>query len=85
MSAFWIREPWEMMSNRAMDGIPYVCVGSAGAPWKFPGTVTGYSTFWTVFGCTWVNIKKNKVTVSFVKTDDILSKGIVLHRFDIWN
>ena len=66
-----------------VDGIHYVCVGSAGAPWKFPQAVTGYKTYWTPFGYTWVDVKKDKLTVSFVKSDDPDPKGTVLHSFEI--
>ena len=74
-----------VFTDTGVDGIHYVCVGSAGAPWKFPEAVTGYRTFWTPFGYTWVDVKKDKITVSFVKSDDTDPKGIVLHRFDMVN
>jgi len=66
-----------------VDGIHYVCVGSAGAPWKFPEAVTGYKTYWTPFGYTMVDVKKDKLTVSFIQSDDPDPQGTVLHSFDI--
>lgn len=74
-----------VFTDTRVDGIHYVCAGSAGAPWKFPEAVTGYKNFWTPFGYTWVDVKKDKMTVSFVKSDETDSKGIVLHRFDMVN
>ncbi|MBW2067234.1 MAG: metallophosphoesterase [Deltaproteobacteria bacterium] len=66
-----------------VDGIHYVCVGSAGAPWKFPESVTGYRKFWTPSGCTWVDVKDDRLEISFVKPDVLNPVGEVLHSFEI--
>ncbi|MBW2000090.1 MAG: metallophosphoesterase [Deltaproteobacteria bacterium] len=66
-----------------VDGIHYVCVGSAGAPWKFPESVTGYKRYWTPSGCTWVDVEDDRLEISFVKPDVLKPVGEVLHSFEI--
>ncbi|MDB9822944.1 metallophosphoesterase [Deltaproteobacteria bacterium] len=66
-----------------VDGIHYVCVGSAGAPWKFPKENTGYERYWTESGYTWVDVHKDKLTVSFVKPDALNPEGELLYNLDI--
>ena len=65
-----------------VDGIHYVCVGSAGAPWKFPKSCTGYDTFWPDSGYTWVDVHDNRLTVSFIRPDPEKPEGEILHRFE---
>jgi 3',5'-cyclic AMP phosphodiesterase CpdA len=66
-----------------VDGIHYVCVGSAGAPWKFDRTRTGYQKYYTPFGYTWVDVKERKLTISFLNQNILVPEGEVIHRFDI--
>jgi hypothetical protein len=66
-----------------VDGIHYVCVGSAGAPWKFTEKETGYKTFWTPSGYTWVDVHDTRVKISFIGTEIAGPKGRVLHSFEI--
>jgi hypothetical protein len=66
-----------------VDGIHYVCVGSAGAPWKFTREQTGYKKYWPESGYTWVDVNRDKLTVLFVKPDPLKPEGEVLHKFDI--
>ncbi len=66
-----------------VDGIHYVCVGSAGAPWKFTEKETGYKTFWTPSGYTWVNVHETRVKISFIGTDIPGLRSRVLHSFEI--
>lgn len=66
-----------------VDGIHYVCVGSAGAPWKFPESVTGYKRYWTPSGYTWIDVKEDMLKISFVKPDILDRVGEVLHSFKI--
>jgi hypothetical protein len=66
-----------------VDGIHYVCVGSAGAPWKFTEEETGYKTFWTPSGYTWVDVHEARVKISFIGTDIPGPKWQVLHSFEI--
>ena len=66
-----------------VDGIHYICVGSAGAPWKFDRNITGYDNYWTPSGYTWVDVRGDKTKISFVKPDILTPEGKVLHSFEI--
>ena len=66
-----------------VDGIHYICVGSAGAPWKFDRTVTGYDTYWTQSGYTWVDVRGDKTKISFLKPETFTPEDKVLHSFEI--
>ncbi len=66
-----------------VDGIHYVCVGSAGAPWKFDTKETGYDNYWTPSGYTWVDVEAEKVTVSFIAAGNQIPEEKTLHRFEI--
>ena len=66
-----------------VDGIHYVCVGSAGAPWKFTTEETGYKKYIPDSGYTWVDVYDHKLTVSFVRPDKLKAEGEVLHKFEI--
>jgi hypothetical protein len=66
-----------------VDGIHYICVGSAGAPWKFDRKITGYEKYWTPSGFTWVDVKEKYLTVSFITPDDSSAGGKVFHTFEI--
>jgi hypothetical protein len=65
------------------DGIPYICVGSAGAPWKFTAQETGYP--WNVpdSGFVWVDVDGNKMNVSFVAPDSAMAGGRELKHYEI--
>jgi|WetSurMetagenome_2_1015567.scaffolds.fasta_scaffold20728_3 hypothetical protein len=65
------------------DDIHYVCVGSAGAPWKFGTEETGYERFWTPSGFTWVNVSPESLEVSFIGTSEAGGEGQLLHSFVI--
>jgi hypothetical protein len=58
-------------------------VGSAGAPWKFPESVTGYKKYWTPSGYTWVDVSEERVKISFITPDPSLPGGKVLNSFDV--
>jgi hypothetical protein len=65
------------------DGIPYICVGSAGAPWKFTGAETGYP--WNVpdSGFTWIDVDGKRLSVSYVIPDATAEGGRELKRYEI--
>ena len=67
-----------VMTDIPVDGIHYVCVGSAGAPWKFTTSETGYPNYWTDYGYTWVDVHEDGMQVSFVASDNR-----VLHQYSI--
>lgn len=66
-----------------VDGIHYVCVGSAGAPWKFTEAVTGYDKYWKPSGYTWVDVYGNKVKIAFIEANTSSTEYKVLHSFEI--
>jgi 3',5'-cyclic AMP phosphodiesterase CpdA len=66
-----------------VDGIHYICVGSAGAPWKFATEETGYTKYWPDSGYTFVEMGTDSATISFVKPDGKGGQGQVLHSLTI--
>lgn len=66
-----------------VDRIHYTCAGSAGAPWKFTKSETGYKKYWPDSGYTWVDVREDKLTVSFIKPDTLKTGGKFLHQFEI--
>ena len=66
-----------------VDGVHYVCVGSAGAPWKFPESITGYTRYWPDSGYTWVDVSKDRVRISFITSDPHIPEGKVLNFFEL--
>lgn len=72
-----------VFTDIAVDGIHYVCVGSAGAPWKFGTQETGYEKFWTPSGFTWVDVSPEALRVSFVEASESVAEGRTLHSFVI--
>ena len=72
-----------VFTDIAVDGIHYVCVGSAGAPWKFGTAETGYQKFWTPSGFTWVDVSRESLRVSFIAADEAVAGGAMLHSFVI--
>jgi predicted phosphodiesterase len=49
-----------------VDGIHYTLPGSAGAPWKFDASLTGYTQFWPDSGYGRVTVSPANVKVDFV-------------------
>jgi hypothetical protein len=72
-----------VFTDMVADGIHYVCVGSAGAPWKFGTAETGYKKFWTPSGFTWVDVGQASVKISFIGISDAAAEGEALHSFTI--
>ena len=72
-----------VFTDIAVDGIHYVCAGSAGAPWKFSGAETGYDRYWTPSGYTWVDVGKDTLKVSFVEPGSADVKDGILHSFEV--
>ena len=66
-----------------VNGIHYICAGSAGAPWKFTIDETGYEKYWPDSGYTWVDVREDKLTISFIRPDTLKPEGMILHQFDI--
>ena len=72
-----------VFTDTVVDGIHYICVGSAGAPWKFKTEETGYEKFWAPSGFTWVEVGPESSRVSFLRPDAQIAEGVVLHSFDL--
>ena len=72
-----------VFTDSLVDEIHYVCVGSAGAPWKFTQAETGYEKYWTPSGFTNVEVANDSLKVSFIRSDEEASEGVVMHSFEI--
>jgi len=72
-----------VFTDMAVDGIHYVCVGSAGAPWKFETAETGYEKYWAPSGYTLVDVTTRELKVSFISPDEKTSQDVLLHSFVI--
>lgn len=55
-----------VFTDMVVDGIHYTLPGSAGAPWKFSASETGYTTYWTDSGYGRVEVGPTAVNVQFV-------------------
>ncbi len=55
-----------VFTDMVVDGIHYTLPGSAGAPWKFDGSITGYSQYWPDSGHGRVAVSPSSVQVDFV-------------------
>jgi len=55
-----------VFTDMVVDGIHYTLPGSAGAPWKFDSSITGYSQYWPDSGHGRVTITPTQVVVDFV-------------------
>jgi len=55
-----------VFTDMVVDGIHYTLPGSAGAPWKFDTTETGYTSFWPDSGYARVQVTAEHVIVDFV-------------------
>lgn len=72
-----------VFTDMVVDGIHYICAGSAGAPWKFGEAETGYSRYWTPSGYTWVDVEKDSLKVSFVEPGSGGAGDRIIHSFSI--
>ena len=55
-----------VFTDMVVDGVHYTLPGSAGAPWKFDSSQTGYTSYWPDSGYGRVNVSPDRVTVDFV-------------------
>ena len=72
-----------VFTSMEVDGIPYICVGSAGAPWKFTSQETGYP--WNIpdSGFVWIDVDGKRMNISFVAPDASVKGGRELKHFEI--
>jgi hypothetical protein len=55
-----------VFTDMTVDGIHYSLPGSAGAPWKFDSSITGYKQYWPDSGYGRVTVNPEQVQVDFV-------------------
>ena len=55
-----------VFTDMVVDGIHYALPGSAGAPWKFDESETGYTQYWTDSGFARVAVSSEDVQVDFM-------------------
>ena len=72
-----------VFTDTVVDGIHYVCSGSAGAPWKFTTAETGYDKYWPSSGYTYVDVGNDSLKVSFNRPDVQSGEDEVMHSFEI--
>lgn len=68
-----------VFTDMVVDGIHYTLPGSAGAPWKFDTSVTGYAEYWPDSGHARVTISPMQVQVDFVALGGSLLSSYSLH------
>jgi 3',5'-cyclic AMP phosphodiesterase CpdA len=59
-----------VFTDMTVDGIHYSEPGSAGAPWHFEESITGYSQSWLDSGWARVSVAPDRVDVQFIKMGD---------------
>jgi predicted phosphodiesterase len=55
-----------VFTDMVVDGVHYTLPGSAGAPWKFDASLTGYTNYWPDSGYGRVTVSPSSVEVDFV-------------------
>jgi hypothetical protein len=55
-----------VFTDMVVDGIHYTLAGSAGAPWKFDASLTGYTEYWPDSGFGRVDVMPAEVLVTFI-------------------
>ena len=58
-----------VFTDMVVDGIHYTLPGSAGAPWKFDESETGYTQYWPDSGYGKVSVNPDNVEVDFVNVN----------------
>jgi len=67
-----------VFTDVVVDGIHYLLPGSAGAPWKFDGTATGYTHYWEDSGYSNVTVAADRVAVDFVSAAGVTLESLTL-------
>jgi hypothetical protein len=55
-----------VFTDMVVDGIHYTLPGSAGAPWKFDASLTGYTEYWPDSGFARVEVTGERVLITFI-------------------
>jgi hypothetical protein len=67
-----------VFTDMVVDGIHYALPGSAGAPWKFDESMTGYTQYWSDSGFARVAVSSDNVRVDFLSVSGQLLDGFSL-------
>jgi hypothetical protein len=67
-----------VFTDMVVDGIHYTLPGSAGAPWKFDESETGYTQYWPDSGYGKVSVTPDNVEVDFVNVNGQVLDGYSL-------
>ena len=67
-----------VFTDMVVDGIHYLLPGSAGAPWKFDSSQTGYAHYWPDSGYARVQVQPDSVQVDMVSIDGEVLEGLTL-------
>lgn len=67
-----------VFTDMVVDGIHYALPGSAGAPWKFDESQTGYTQYWTDSGYARARVAPDQVQVDFVSITGQTLSGFTL-------
>jgi hypothetical protein len=68
-----------VFTDAVVEGVHYTLPGSAGAPWKFDSSETGYSLYWTESGYGRVAVAPDEAKIDFVASDGVVLDTIDLH------
>jgi 3',5'-cyclic AMP phosphodiesterase CpdA len=67
-----------VFTDIVVDDIHYTLPGSAGAPWLFSSTITGYEEYWPQSGHARVEVTPDGVNVQFIGLE-----GDLIHQFTV--
>jgi hypothetical protein len=68
-----------VFTDMVVDGIHYLLPGSAGAPWKFDATQTGYAHYWPDSGYARLTVAPDSAEVDLVSTDGETLEALTLN------
>jgi hypothetical protein len=67
-----------VFTDMVVDGIHYLLPGSAGAPWKFDSSQTGYTHYWPDSGYARVSVAPDSAEIDLVSSDGNVLEGLIL-------
>jgi hypothetical protein len=67
-----------VFTDMIVDGIHYLLPGSAGAPWKFDSSETGYVQYWPDSGYARVSVAPDRAEVDLVSVDGDVLEGLTM-------
>ena len=67
-----------VFTDMVVDGIHYLLPGSAGAPWKFDSSETGYAHYWPDSGYARVSVEPDRAEVDLISVDGDVLEGLTL-------